>query len=80
MVARPLLSWSTVSTQEARSHGRHRAAGVSSVPSLIVSVTIAAAPRVTHACPCQSASQVKMPSQPRSSPSAASDANSRGEA
>ncbi len=64
-------------TADARSQGRHREAGVSSVPSLIRSVTIAAAPRATHACSPQTASQVKTASQPRRSPSAASSANSR---
>lgn len=59
MIGRPPLSRSTVPTADARSHGRHRDAGVSRVPSLIRSVTIAAAPSVTHACSPQTASQVK---------------------
>ena len=80
MTARPPLSRSTVSTADARSHGRHRDAGVSIVPSLTRSVTIAAAPSVTHACRPQTASQVNTPSQPRCSPSAASSANSRASA
>ena len=64
-------------TADARSQGRHREAGVSSVPSLIRSVTIAAAPSATHACSPHSASQVKTASQPHRSPATASSVNSR---
>ena len=71
MTARPPLSRSTVPTADARSQGRHREAGVSSVPSLIRSVTMAAAPSVTQASTPHTASQVNTPSQPCRSPSAA---------
>ncbi len=70
-MTRPPLSRSTVPTAEARSHGLHRAAGVSSVPSLIRSVTMAAAASVAQAYTPNTASQVKMPSQPCRSPSVA---------
>ena len=63
-------------TRDARSHGRTRATGVSSVPRRIRVVAMAAAPSVTQASSPKSASQVKIPSHPQLSPSAASSTNS----
>src|ERR1039458_5174197 len=64
-MTRPPLSRSTVPTAEARSHGSHRAAGVSSVPSLIRVVTMLAAASVAHRCAsAMLAARVGAPAEP----------------